>query len=145
MTYKREKNLHMKEEFAIKTASGKCAFTISRDENAIFFPLADTWNFKIRKRDAFAIWWKTCWRVLIVAIKSQRSDRLRTDKWARGRDARQTYGLHKKKKKRDRWSAVDPKLMETKHRTFCVVAVPAVCTHWRSPLCFCYNMCTHPL
>lgn len=42
MTYKREKNLQMEEELAMKRANEKCALAISRDENAIFFPLADT-------------------------------------------------------------------------------------------------------
>jgi len=121
------------------------ALMISRDENAIFFFPSLTLEisrFGNAARLPFAE--KLCWRVLTVAIKSRRSGRLRTDKWARGRDAWQTYGLHKKKK-RDRWLAVDPKLMETKHRTFCVAAVPVVCTHWQSPLYFCYNVCTHPL
>lgn len=56
-----------------------------------------------------------------------------------------THGRHMGfiKKKRDRWPAVDPKLMETKHRTFCVTAVPAVCTHWRSRHYASVIMCVH--
>lgn len=93
-TYKREKNLQKKwTNNVYDKLSWFCAIKMP------FFPLADTWNFKIRECGAFAVCWKTCWRVLTVAIKSQRSGRLQTDKWARGRDARQTYGLHKKKER----------------------------------------------